>query len=74
MFDAAFIANPYPTYSVLRSGAPIHWSNDFSGGAWLLPRYTDVANALRDPRLSARRSHILMAQFSIVDPKNWTIG
>jgi cytochrome P450 len=64
MFDAAFIANPYPTYSILRSGAPIHWSNDFSGGAWLLPRYTDVANALRDPRLSARRSHMLMAQFS----------
>jgi cytochrome P450 len=31
------------------------WSPDYSGGAWLLSRYDDVAAALHDPRFSVRR-------------------
>lgn len=63
MFDnPEFIANPYPTYSELRSHSPIHWV-DILGGAWLLPRYDDVVNALRDPRLSAQQSDLFFADF-----------
>ncbi len=58
MFDAAFVANPYPTYKQLRLAGPLHWVEGFrGGGAWLVPRYMDVASGFRDPRLSSRRSH-----------------
>jgi len=64
IFSAEFKSNPYPAYSRLRSNGPIHWADDFFGGAWLLPRYTDVKTTLRDPRLSAARSHTFVDQFS----------
>jgi len=64
MFDEAFIANPYPTYARLRETAPIHWFSDFGSGAWLLPGYEGVSDALQDPRLSSRRSHRLVAQYA----------
>jgi cytochrome P450 len=54
--DAAFFANPYPTYAALRAAGPLHWSEEFFGGAWLLTRHADIEAALRDPRLSARRT------------------
>ncbi len=54
--DAAFLANPYPTYHALREGGPIHWSEEFFGGAWLLTRHADVEMVLRDPRFSAQRT------------------
>lgn len=57
MFDQAFITNPYPTYRLLRDAGPSHWFGDFLGGAWLFPRYAEIAPALRDARFSARRSH-----------------
>lgn len=57
MFDQAFIANPYPTYQLLRERASAHWFGDFLGGAWLFPRHADIGPLLRDTRLSARRSH-----------------
>ncbi len=56
MIDDAFLNDPYPTYRMLHAAGPIHWSEDFFGGAWLLTRYADVANALRDPRFSAQRA------------------
>src|SRR5262245_46431812 len=64
MFDAAFIANPYPTYAKLRESAPLHWMPEFGSGAWLVPRYQDVVRALREPRLSAKRSHRFVAQYA----------
>ena len=54
--DAAFLANPYPAYQVLREAGPIHWSTEFFGGAWLLTRHADVEQVLRDPRFSAQRT------------------
>lgn len=63
MLGPDFLTNPYPTYAYLRSAAPVLWSDDFIDGAWLLTRYEDVSNALRDPRFSAKRSHIYVGQF-----------
>lgn len=63
MFDAGFIANPYPTYARLRDSAPLHWVPEFGSGAWLVPRYRDVVRALQEPHLSARRSHRFVAQY-----------
>ena len=54
--DAAFLGNPYPTYHALRDAGPIHWSEEFFGGAWLLTRHADVEMVLRDPRFSAQRT------------------
>lgn len=54
--DAAFLANPYPAYRALRDAGPIHWSEEFFGGAWLLTRHADVELVLRDPRFSAQRT------------------
>jgi hypothetical protein len=56
MIDDDFLENPYPTHGVLRDAGPIHRSDVFFGGAWLLTRYEDVEAMLRDPRFSARRT------------------
>ena len=56
LVDAAFLANPYPTYQALREAGPIHWSDEFFGGAWLLTRHADVEQVLRDARFSAART------------------
>ena len=42
LVDAAFLANPYPAWRALREAGPIHWSEEFFGGAWLLTRHADV--------------------------------
>jgi cytochrome P450 len=52
----AFLANPYPAYRALREAGPIHWSEEFFGGAWLVTRHADVELVLRDPRFSAQRT------------------
>lgn len=54
--DPAFLADPYPTYRALRESGPIHWSDEFFGGAWLLTRHADVEHVLRDERFSAQRT------------------
>lgn len=51
--DAAVIADPYPSLRRLREQDPVHW-NDRLGG-WMLTRYEDIRNSLRDPRLSSDR-------------------
>ena len=57
IIDAAFRADPYPTYAALREAGPIHWSDEFFGGAWLLTRHADVEAVLRDAvRFSAQRT------------------
>ncbi|TAL84637.1 MAG: cytochrome P450 [Candidimonas sp.] len=56
MINSAFLNNPYPAYQALRAAGALHWSEEFCGGAWLLTRYADVANVLRDPRFSVRRA------------------
>ncbi len=56
LVDAAFLQDPYTTYRALQEAGPIHWSDEFFGGAWLLTRHADVEAVLRDPRYSARRT------------------
>lgn len=56
MIDKAFLSDPYPFYRTLRASGPLHWSQEFCGGAWLLTDYADVASVLRDPRFSVRRA------------------
>lgn len=56
MLDAAFLSDPYPTYRVLRDAAPLVWSDEFFGGAWLVTRHADVELVLRDARFSAQRT------------------
>ncbi|WP_137895673.1 cytochrome P450 [Ramlibacter sp. 2FC] len=56
LVDAAFLADPYPAYRALREAGPIHWSEEFFGGAWLLTRHADVEGVLRDARFSAQRT------------------
>src|SRR5713226_6303517 len=47
------IADPFPSYQVLRAEDPVHWSDSLGG--WVLTRYDDVKNALLDRRFSADR-------------------
>lgn len=54
--DSAFLHDPYPAYRALREAGPLHWSEDFFQGAWLLTRHADVEFALRDSRFSAQRT------------------
>jgi len=56
IIDGAYLANPYPTYQALREAGPIHWSEEFFGGAWLLTRHADVEGVLKDARFSAQRT------------------
>jgi len=45
------VQNPYERYDRLRSVDPVHWSE--GSQVWVLTRYQDVMDALRDPRLSS---------------------
>jgi cytochrome P450 len=56
LIDDRFLEDPYPTYRELQEAGPIHWSDEFFGGAWLLTRHADVEMMLRDPRFSAQRT------------------
>ena len=42
----AYYENPYPFYDQLRSADPVHWSDSWN--CWIVTRYTDTANVLRD--------------------------
>jgi cytochrome P450 len=51
-----FLHNPYPSYHALRARGPLHWSDEYFGGAWLLTQHDDADLVLRDPRFSAQRT------------------
>ncbi len=58
-FDVAnpgFIANPYPVLGALREATPIFWSE--TTNRWMLTRFADVAETLRDRRLGRSYSHL----------------
>lgn len=61
LFDDDFLVDPYPAYAYLRSAGRIIRTELF-GGAWLMPRFDDIKNALRDPVLSADRSKVPVSQ------------
>jgi len=58
--DPAFTKNPYPVYAALREHDPVHRS---PLGPWVLTRYDDVLDVLRDPRFSnAPAPHAVVAE------------
>ena len=46
LLDPAVLANPYPLYQRLRTEDPVHWDPYLH--AWIVTRYADVVNILRD--------------------------
>jgi cytochrome P450 len=58
LFDPGFNANPYPTYAKLREEAPVcRVTIPDRGDVWLVTRYADVLEVLRDDtRFSTRAS------------------
>ncbi len=56
LLDDDFLRDPYPAYRRLRDSAPVAWSDEFFGGAWLVSRHVDVDMVLRDARFSAQRT------------------
>lgn len=53
LFSPAFLADPYPTYAMLREMSPVHRIATPQGfDMWLLTRYEDVRRAVTDPRFS----------------------
>jgi cytochrome P450 len=58
MFDPLapdFLADPYPSYRLLREQAPVLWADNAE--AWVLSRHADVSGGLRDPRLLQDRGN-----------------
>jgi cytochrome P450 len=54
-FTPESIADPFPTYKLLREHDPIHYSELLDG--WVLTRYDDIVTVLKHPRFSAARAH-----------------
>lgn len=52
LLDPEVLANPYPLYHRLRNESPVHWDPLLRG--WVVTRYEDVGNVLRD--FSAQRT------------------
>lgn len=46
LLSPAYVANPYPTYDLLRTHHPVYWSKRWS--AWLVTRYDDVRSVLQN--------------------------
>jgi cytochrome P450 len=54
-FHPAFRDNPYPTYRRLQQETPIYFHSLLR--VWILSRYSDILDVLRDPRFTVSRSH-----------------
>jgi cytochrome P450 len=68
--DAAFIADPYPTYRRLRDEHPILWNDETS--QWLISRHADVNRLLRDRRLGRSYLHTAThVEFGREEPPAW---
>ena len=55
-YDPAFIDDPYPTLGRLREATPIFWNP--RTGQWMLTRFDDVYETLRDRRLGRVYDHL----------------
>ena len=63
--DAAFVADPYPTYAALRQHDPVH---ALGPGSWLVTRYDDVLALYRDARLSSDKRREFAPKFGADSP------
>jgi cytochrome P450 PksS len=62
-------ANPYPLYARLRRTSPVcTLTRPFFGTAWVITRYEDVVNALKDPRLMNNRRNAIGGKDGLTDP------
>jgi cytochrome P450 PksS len=60
LFNPVVKANPYPTYAWMRREAPVVASRLPDGrDAWLVSRYADVAQVLKDPRIAKDRRRVM---------------
>lgn len=53
--NPSFIADPYPVLNAIRENTPIFWNE--SAQTWMLTRFSDVAETLRDRRLGRTYLH-----------------
>jgi len=53
--DPSFIADPYPVLNELRESTPIFWNE--ASGQWVITRFADIHETLRDRRLGRSYSH-----------------
>jgi cytochrome P450 len=67
-FTSQIIEDPYPFYAELRRRAPICRFQRDDVRFWVLTRYDDVAEVLRDPRMSVARYPERMLADAIVGP------
>jgi len=52
------LTNPYSFFDALRAADPVHWCEALQ--CWLVTRYTDVFELLKDPRLSTNRGGLYL--------------
>jgi cytochrome P450 len=65
--DPAFIADPYPVLNALREATPIVWNERTE--QWMLTRFADVHDTLRDRRLGRGYTHrYTHAEFGRAEP------
>jgi hypothetical protein len=63
-----FLDDPYPMYRALRESAPVVWIEDLR--LWVLSRYADVAQGLRDPRLGVNLGNaVAFKALPTMDPR-----
>ena len=54
--DPQFIANPYAAFAGIRAATPMFWNEDSS--QWVLTRFAEIHEALRDRRLGRTYEHL----------------
>jgi cytochrome P450 len=59
LFTDGFREDPYPTYGRFLGEQRIHYV-DWGPGMWAIFNYSDCSSALKDPRLSAKRTGALL--------------
>jgi cytochrome P450 len=59
------LSDPYPLYKRMRETDPVYYSEITH--FWVMTRYRDVEDALRDDRLSADRSALFASQLGGLD-------
>ena len=59
LFTDELVQDPYPTYRRFQEAGQIHPAT-YGGGGWAVFRHADCSSLIRDPRLSAKRSGVML--------------